>query len=271
MKLSIITINRNDAEGLHKTIKSIVGQTFTDYEYIVIDGASTDNSVDIIKKYENKISYWVSEPDKGIYNAMNKGIKAARGEYLFFLNAGDWFYSDKVLENVFALNRNEDFLYGNVCFIKDKDNFYITDYPEKISFLLFYMDGICHQAVFHKRSLFEDKLYDENLIIYSDYEFFIQKMIIENKSTFFVNEVISNYDENGLSSSTDLALIEKYDRERKQILSSFFPERVLNDYALLANYEDESKILFVKRMRRIMKNPRLYSFTRKIVKVISSI
>ncbi|MDR2910496.1 MAG: glycosyltransferase [Bacteroidales bacterium] len=90
MKLSIITINLNNVAGLQKTIESVVKQTFTDYEYIVIDGGSTDGSADIIKQHANKITYWVSEPDKGIYNAMNKGIRVAKGEYCLFLNSGDW-------------------------------------------------------------------------------------------------------------------------------------------------------------------------------------
>jgi glycosyltransferase involved in cell wall biosynthesis len=89
MKLSVITINYNNAIGLRKTIESVVNQTFRDYEYIIIDGGSTDGSVDVIKEYADKIDYWVSEPDKGIYNAMNKGVAAAHGEYTNFLNSGD--------------------------------------------------------------------------------------------------------------------------------------------------------------------------------------
>ena len=89
MKLSIITINRNNAAGLRRTIESVVSQTYTEFEYIIIDGASTDESVDVIKEYADKITFWVSEPDNGIYNAMNKGILKAKGEYLLFLNSGD--------------------------------------------------------------------------------------------------------------------------------------------------------------------------------------
>ena len=99
-KYSIITINYNNADGLRRTIESVVSQTFDDYEYVIIDGGSTDGSVDVIKEYENKISYWVSEKDGGIYNAMNKGVKASNGEYLIFMNSGDVFYRDKVLEDI---------------------------------------------------------------------------------------------------------------------------------------------------------------------------
>ncbi len=89
MKLSIITINKNNAYGLRKTIQSVINQTYSNIEYIIIDGASTDGSIDVIKKFEDKIDWWASEPDTGIYNAMNKGIKIATGDYCQFLNSGD--------------------------------------------------------------------------------------------------------------------------------------------------------------------------------------
>jgi glycosyltransferase involved in cell wall biosynthesis len=100
MKLSIITINYNNAEGLKRTIESVTGQTFRDFEYIVIDGGSTDGSTDVINEYADHISYWVSELDKGIYNAMNKGVAAAHGEYCNFLNSGDIYYNNEILANV---------------------------------------------------------------------------------------------------------------------------------------------------------------------------
>ena len=101
MKLSIITINRNNAAGLEKTLQSVAAQTFKEFEYIVVDGASTDGSVEVIKKYESKFAHlkWVSEPDKGIYNAMNKGIKVAKGEYLLFLNSGDWLCNESIIQD----------------------------------------------------------------------------------------------------------------------------------------------------------------------------
>ena len=103
MKLSVITINYNNRDGLRKTIESVVNQTCRDFEYIIIDGGSTDGSVDVIKQYADRIDYWVSEPDKGIYHAMNKGIAVAHGEYLNFMNSGDCFYESTVVENVLQL------------------------------------------------------------------------------------------------------------------------------------------------------------------------
>ena len=99
-KLSIITVNLNKAKGLQKTIESVIFQTFTDYEYIIIDGGSTDGSKQIIEQYADKITYWVSEPDSGIYNGMNKGIKVAKGEYCLFLNSEDYLLSNEILQNV---------------------------------------------------------------------------------------------------------------------------------------------------------------------------
>ena len=127
-KLSIITINRNNAAGLRKTIESVVSQTYTDFEYIIIDGASTDGSVEVIKEYAEATLpcgeglgerlYWVSEPDKGIYNAMNKGILKAQGEYLLFLNSGDWLVDKDVIKSFIDLNIINDIVnnFYIVCF-----------------------------------------------------------------------------------------------------------------------------------------------------------
>ena len=104
MKLSIITINFNNHDGLQKTINSVIAQTWKDFEWIIIDGGSTDGSKNLIEQYDKYITYWISESDKGIYNAMNKGIKIARGDYLQFLNSGDYFYNEKVIEKF--CNRN---------------------------------------------------------------------------------------------------------------------------------------------------------------------
>ena len=112
MKFSIITVNYNNKEGLRNTIESVIHQTYRDFEYIVIDGGSTDGSVDILKKYDQQINYWVSEKDSGIYNAMNKGISKAHGEYLNFMNSGDCFYALDNLERVAKYQYETDFIVG---------------------------------------------------------------------------------------------------------------------------------------------------------------
>ena len=112
MKLSIITINFNNCEGLQKTIESVVSQSFKDFEWIVIDGGSTDGSRELLEQYADHITYWVSELDKGVYNAMNKGIKVAKGEYVNFMNSGDVYASASILEDVFSTSHTADVLYG---------------------------------------------------------------------------------------------------------------------------------------------------------------
>ena len=111
--LSIITINLNNREGLRKTIESVVNQTFQDFEFIVIDGASTDGSVEVIQDYP-RINYWISEPDTGIYNAMNKGIAKATGEYCLFLNSGDTLFQINTLTGILQSNPKGDIIFGNV-------------------------------------------------------------------------------------------------------------------------------------------------------------
>ena len=114
MKLSIITVNLNNCDGLQKTIDSVVSQTFKDFEWIVIDGGSTDGSKELIEQYADHFTYWVSEPDKGIYNAMNKGIRVAKGDYLQFLNSGDYLYDRTTLEKCLLPQNNADVIYGNL-------------------------------------------------------------------------------------------------------------------------------------------------------------
>ena len=135
-KISVITINYNNKEGLEKTIESVVNQSLQDFEYIVIDGNSTDGSQEILEKYTAKISHAVSEPDTGIYNAMNKGIKAATGEYILFLNSGDEFYATQSLEKAAEHLTGEDIIYGNLD-VHGESNSFIKEYNAPLSFHYF--------------------------------------------------------------------------------------------------------------------------------------
>ena len=169
MKLSIITINYNNKAGLQKTIDSVVAQTWRDFEWIIIDGGSTDGSKELIEQYQQHFAYWCSEPDKGVYNAMNKGIDKARGEYLNFMNSGDIFYSKDTLEEVFARNTlNADMVYGDWVRI-EKENVVLMKAPNEVSLDFFYIDNICHQAMFLKSSTMKKKGYDETFQIYADW------------------------------------------------------------------------------------------------------
>ncbi len=227
MKLSIITINKNNAQGLERTIQSVINQTFKDFEYIIIDGASTDSSVEIIKKYQDKIDYWVSEPDTGIYNAMNKGIKVAKGEYLLFLNSGDWLLNNTILAEVFSENFDEDIVYGNIQ-IGDK-----LIYPHKKITLRILMNSfIPHPASFIKRNLFEKiGLYDEKYKAASDWKFFLQALILENCTYKHIDKNISFFEEGGIS-GTELRVL-----ENKKILQELFP-RIYPDYLYYSELEE---------------------------------
>ncbi|WP_348810442.1 glycosyltransferase family 2 protein [Flavobacterium maritimum] len=211
--LSIITINRNNSQGLKKTIESVVNQIFDDYEYIVIDGASTDNSIEIISENEASINYWVSEPDNGIYNAMNKGIKRAKGEYVYFLNSGDIFYKNNVIAEIFNIKQTADFLYGGIC-IKFRMMEFKMLPPKKISLYYFIYNGLYHQSTFTKRELFSELgLYDDSLKIAADYKFIFTAYNVFFKQIKVLPEVIAIYDPYGISSNKEYAEIHKHEKE----------------------------------------------------------
>jgi len=217
--LSIITINKNNAGGLEKTIQSVVCQTYTDLEYIVIDGASGDESVEIIKKYADKINYWVSEPDTGIYNAMNKGICEAKGEYCLFLNSGDWLISSSTLDNVFKeISGNpSDIFYSDRI---NTDNT-IVRYPKSMTIDFLLERRINHQNSLLRRSLFlKHGLYNENLKIASDWEYFLNEYW-RYKSTFYHIETnISVFDIHGIGSQKS---VERF-AENTMVLKNVFQE-----------------------------------------------
>ena len=226
MKLSIITINRNNAAGLRKTIESVVSQTFTDFEYIIIDGASTDGSVEIIKEFAEKITYWVSEPDKGIYNAMNKGILKAKGEYLLFLNSGDFLYNKFVISKFVNYRYKDDIIFGDLIIYDE----YLKSKIKKYHRLMVYdiiTNSLPHQASFIKKDLFERTgMYNENFKIVSDWKFFVDAIIINNCTIKHIQEFISYFNANGIGSSNlDLDNI-----ERIQVLNKLADQMILQDY-----------------------------------------
>jgi glycosyltransferase involved in cell wall biosynthesis len=222
MKLSIITVNKNNADGLEKTIQSVICQKFTDYEYIIIDGNSTDNSVNVIKKYSDSIHYWISEPDTGIYNAMNKGIKIATGEYVILMNSGDRFVDKNTLFHVFSKEHTADLLVGNIIMEWKRFN-ERRSCPSKITFYHFFAgDTLHHQATFTKRALFDEiGLYDEELEICSDWKFALFAIAKYNKSLEKLNEDIALRDVNGISNSEKFTSLLK--KEHEETLQKDFP------------------------------------------------
>ena len=252
MKLSIITINLNNYQGLEKTILSVINQTYADIEYILIDGGSTDGSVDLIRKYTNKIDYWFSEKDKGIFNAMNKGIAKATGKYLLFMNSGDCLVDNGVLEKFASLQLDEDIVYGNLFFTGGSE---ITTWcpSAKLNFNYFVEDSIPHQASFIKRKLFDlVGLYSEQLKICADWKFFIDA-VVKFKCTYKKVELyISNFDVNGLSSNRKLLEEEKFIVISNEYANIIYHEYRKN-YQQLANYKLSRLIKIIKKMGLLKK------------------
>lgn len=206
LKISIITVNFNNANGLEKTINSVREQNYKDIEFIVIDGLSTDNSKNIILKNINIISYWISEKDNGIYDAMNKGIKACHGDYILFLNSGDFFVNRNTLSNVFGEECIEDLIIGRQLFINAEGKIGRSPKLRKKEFNITYFlsSTIPHQATFIKKDLFEKiGYYDISYRVSADWVFWIRAIVENGCSVRIINENISYMEEGGISSNMD--------------------------------------------------------------------
>ena len=229
LRLSIITVNLNNKDGLQKTISSVLSQTARFFEFIVIDGASSDGSIEILKRNQNGISFWVSEPDGGIYQAMNKGIRKAKGEYVLFLNSGDFLVSDNVINDVFKGIVSGDLLYGRSLISKDGKVIYTTPHPEKLSLDFFYTQTISHQAAFIKKSLFDTYgYYREDLKIYSDLDFWLRTVILNDCFSKKIDITIAEYNLEGISSKPENQEWAK--SEFNRVLSENIPHGILIDY-----------------------------------------
>lgn len=240
IKLSIITINLNNANGLKKTIQSVFSQTFKNIELIVIDGGSTDESVDIIKSYTSippskyiistlcSITYWTSENDNGIYHAMNKGIKVATGEYCQFLNSGDYLASNDIIAKILTLEQDTNIVYGNMLKMMNNGKI-LRDLCSqgKITMLNFFKGTLNHSPAFIKRELF-DKYgdYDENFQIVSDWKWYINTIIFNNERVKYVNIDVTYFDMSGTSNTK----IELDKKERREVLEKILPPKILEDY-----------------------------------------
>ncbi len=225
MKFSVITINYNNHVGLRRTIKSVVSQTYDNYEYIIIDGGSTDVSVNVINENSDKIDYWVSERDKGIYHAMNKGVTQAHGDYCLFLNSGDYFYDDSVLNNIQSLGYDEDIIVGKVVSRNGQSQLFLPP-SRDISLYYLYSGTVPHQGAFIKTELLRMYPYDENLKIVSDWKFFVQAIVIHNCSIRYIDVIISIFDVDGLSTSNP----DRMWKEKEKVLCEMIPPRILVDY-----------------------------------------
>lgn len=201
--ISVITINYNNAAGLEKTIGSVISQNFTDYEYIVIDGGSGDGSLQMINKYKDKFSYVVSERDKGIYDAQNKGLRSAKGDFLIFLNSGDRFHNENVLKE-FADRRIEPdkkIIYGNTLIIKKDNTTNLLIPPQKPDAEFWYANTLNHQAIFTRRSVFNEfGEFNVNFKYASDFELFVKVFVKQPGYFQYIDLLVCDYDDGGVTS-----------------------------------------------------------------------
>lgn len=248
--ISIITINKNNAVGLEKTIQSVINQTYPNVEYIIIDGNSTDDSLAIIKKYSNSISKYISEPDSGLYNAMNKGLKLATGDYVFFLNSGDIAFSGNTIQIVANNIEYNDVVFGNTSVLKDSKIIKNQTTPIVEYYKRYQHDIPPQPALFVKKTCFKDTGdFDESYHIIADVVF-VSRLFSNKKITYkYIDEIISIFDTTGVSSQDENQ--EKIYLERKRFITSEFPQ-YLQDFEKIYKQSIIAKVS--NRIHKLLSN-----------------
>lgn len=219
-KISVITINYNNAEGLARTIKSVTDQSMRDYEYIVIDGKSTDGSDSVIRENASKITAAIIESDNGIYHAMNKGVKLATGDYLLFLNSGDELRGQDALTKAAEQLDGTDLISFDLE-VRDGATRFIKSYPEKPNFRYMLNDSLPHPSTLIRKMVLEAAGgYDESMKIVSDWGFFITAICKNNASYRHIAEPISIFYTGGISSQNRYA--EQLAKEKRSVIQKEF-------------------------------------------------
>ena len=236
-KISIITINYNNAKEIERTIKSVITQSYKNIEYIVIDGGSTDGSVELIKKYSNHISLWISEPDKGIYNAMNKGFSYVNGDYCLFLNSGDHLTSKTSIENIVNRGLKGDIVVCDMFIVdglKIKCAHLLDNRPSNLYMMKY--NPIPHPSTLIKKHLLERRKYHEEYKICSDWIFFFESLVLDGASYERIHLPLSVFYADGISSSgRGNDEVQDYFASiiPSPLVKSFFITRGLNDCVYL--------------------------------------
>lgn len=254
MKLSIVTINLNNREGLRRTIESVVGQTYRDFEWVVIDGGSTDGSKELIESYAEHFAYHVSEPDKGIYNAMNKGVRASSGDYLLFLNSEDCLYDKEVLQSFVDTFPTADVVYGNTIIVDAKGNEISKCVnPDKLRLSYFFGRTICHQSTFIHKRCFKRFMYNEDNKIVSDVELFIT-LLYNGYSFVKYDACVARVDNTGVSAG-------KTSNEIERMYSRILPEGIKADYDEIIMFRDVDLAWMIKY---IIRSNRFFRYVARI-------
>lgn len=212
--ITIVTINLNNKDGLKRTIESVVNQSFFDkVEYVIIDGGSTDGSVDVIKEYDDKIVYWCSEPDGGIFPAMNKSIEHINGDYVLYLNSGDILNKNNVIERVYG-ELDKDIVYGNEYKVNNKRM--LARFPDNLNENFFKKSALPHQSTFIRAELLKEKGYSEKWKVLGDWSWFRERIMLDKVSYKHLNYPISDYDLNGFSTINQKLFFAERDKYYKQ-------------------------------------------------------
>lgn len=251
MKVSIITVNFNNKAGLEETIKSVASQNPELYEYIIIDGGSSDGSVDVIKEYAQYIHYWVSEKDNGIYHAMNKGIAAATGDYCNFLNSGDIYHDSQVLSRLAQTGIMGGVNIGNVININEKTG-RKTQWlsPQKMTMKSLFISTPNHQASFFPTNVIKQRGYNLKYRMLGDFDLFMYCLIKENIPYYKLDFLVVDYQLGGFSASN----ANLYTKERDEIIHEYLPERIIEDYEDCLHPKDRfsMRTLYLERYNKQM-------------------
>ena len=220
--ITVVTICYNSKNHIKETITSVLNQSYSNKEYIIIDGASTDGTLEIIEPFRKHIDIFISEPDNGIYHAMNKAVSKSSGEWVIFMNAGDVFVDNSILKQVsYSLNKDIDVLYGDILVLKNK-KLEVKEAPPEIND--FHRMPFCHQAVFTSTSLLKEYPFDEKYHLSADFKFYKQLQL--NNFRFQKTPIpITVYDRTGISNSQrtkglseNIAIIKEVDNWKQKLL-----------------------------------------------------
>ncbi len=267
-KVSVITVCLNSERFLERTIRSVISQTYKNIEYIIVDGGSKDNTLKIVDRYRDRIGHFISEPDNGIYDAQNKGLRMAKGEIICVLNSDDYFYNHDVIRevvNFFLQNKDVDFVYGDIlCFNSDNSEAYLKRYPNYIPKRYFLMNPLAHSATFfHKDCFIKAGYLDTRYKISADFEWYLRALYKKGLSAAHINKIISVFREGGFSGNEILRL-----SETDMVLKLYFnpTEMVILEFINFFLY-----LNFLRFMIKLIFRKKGYEFLRlRLRKVIFS-